>query len=541
MTAQAPSTTPSTTATTLTFDRDAENERRPEGSSSSSPGSGDGFQIKGLARHSMVYLLGIILSKAVSFVMLPVYTRFLTPGDYGIMELIEMTLDVISIIAGGGIATGIFRFYHKADTEAERKAVVSTALQFLAATYVVVALGVWFAAPWLSSLVFRTAVYAPLVRIAACTLVFQSLFIAPMAFIRVSNRSPVFVAISLSKLVLSLSFNIYFVVHLRMGARGVLTSNLIANAVIGTALVAMVLRNVGLSWSAGTARSLVRYGIPLIWTQFATFIATFGDRYFLQHVSNVTSVGLYTLAYQFGFILGTVGYMPMELVWVPARFAAAKRPDRDEILARAFIYINVWLLSAAVGLTLFIGDVLHVMTTPAFYPAATYVPLILVAYVWQGWATFLDLGIHMRERTEYITLANWLSAGTALVGYAVLIPHLYALGAAIATAAAFFVRFAATYWFAQRLWPVKYRWTPVVRQVAIGLVVCLASLSMPAAANNLISIGVHALLFVVYLVGLWTLGVLSANERRQAIQFLRRTIDALRPRRAEAVISRSIS
>ena len=109
MTVQAPSA-PSTTATTLTPELDLENEARPEGSSSPSPASGEGFQIKGLARHSMVYLLGIILSKAVSFLMLPVYTRFLTPGDYGIMELTEMTLDVISIIAGGGIATGIFRF-----------------------------------------------------------------------------------------------------------------------------------------------------------------------------------------------------------------------------------------------------------------------------------------------------------------------------------------------------------------------------------------------------------------------------------------------
>jgi len=489
----------------------------------------------------MVYLLGIILSKAVSFVMLPVYTRYLTPGDYGVMELIEMTLDVVSIIAGGGIATGIFRFYHKAETEAERKAVVSTALQVLAASYVVIAVGVWFLAPPLSSLVFRTDEYASLIRIAAGTLVFQSLFIAPMAFIRVSNRSQFFVAISLSKLVLSLSFNIYFVVHLQMGARGVLTSNLIANALIGTTLVALVLRKVGVSWSGGTARSLVRYGVPLIWTQFATFLATFGDRYFLQHVSDVTSVGLYTLAYQFGFILGTVGYTPMELVWVPARFAAAKRPDKDEILSRAFVYINVWLLSAAVGLTLFIGDVLHVMTTPAFYPAAKFVPIILAAYVLQGWATFLDLGIHMRERTEYITLANWLSAGTALLGYALLIPRFFGLGAAIATGAAFFVRFATTYWFSQRLWPVKYRWTPVLRQIAIGLAVCLPALMLPSPANSAISIALHALLFGVYLLGVWRLGVLSVDERRQAIQFLRRIIDNVRPRRTEAAVPTSVS
>ena len=81
---------------------------------------------RGVVRHTLIYGLGTLLQKGVSFLMLPLYTRLLTPTDYGILALIDMTLDVISIGAGAQLAYAIFRFYHKADTEAERHTVVST-------------------------------------------------------------------------------------------------------------------------------------------------------------------------------------------------------------------------------------------------------------------------------------------------------------------------------------------------------------------------------------------------------------------------------
>src|SRR5690348_17096452 len=313
-------------------------------------------RLGGIARHSLVYALGLLLSKVVSFVMLPIYTRYLTPGDYGAMELIGMTLDVIAMIAGAGMATGIFRYFHKAESEAERRSVVSTALQILASSYLTVAVIAFVIAPMLSRLVFGSAVYGPLVQIGAGTLAFQSLIVVSLAFIRVKNRSVAFVIANLAKLLLALSLNIYFVVILKQGARGVLTSTLISTAIVGIVLTLILIREVGFRWSTEASRNLFRYGVPLIGTQFATFIATFGDRYFLQHASNVSAVGLYTLAYQFGFILASLGYTPVEMVWVPARFNVAKRADRDEVFARMFVYLNFWFLSVAVGMALFISD-----------------------------------------------------------------------------------------------------------------------------------------------------------------------------------------
>src|SRR5688572_9044388 len=80
-----------------------------------------------LGKHTLVYTAGIILGKVASFVMLPVYTRYLTPADYGVLELLGMTIDVIGMITGIGLVAGVFKFYSAEEDAAEKNAFMSTA------------------------------------------------------------------------------------------------------------------------------------------------------------------------------------------------------------------------------------------------------------------------------------------------------------------------------------------------------------------------------------------------------------------------------
>jgi O-antigen/teichoic acid export membrane protein len=123
-----------------------------------------------------------------------------------------------------------------------------------------------------------------------------------------------------------------------------------------------------------------------------------------------------------------------------------------------------------------------------------------------------DIGIQVRERTEFQTLANWMGAIVALAGYALLIPRLFGLGAAIATAASFAVREWAVYWFSQRLWPVHYRWGPVMRLLLVAVATCLLGIALPPL-RLWASIGVRLLLLVAYTGALWHIGVLSVDDR----------------------------
>jgi O-antigen/teichoic acid export membrane protein len=444
------------------------------------------------------------------------------------MELIELALDLIATVAGARIAVGIFRYYHKARDPESQNAVVSTAFLVLSLSYLSVGLVTALCAEPLSRLVFGSDANAPLIRLAAGALACTSLTIAPLTFIRVRELSKIFVLANASLLLVKVALNLVFLVGLGLGVKGVFLSNLLGNLLVGGALGTYLVRNVGLRWSRSATRDLLRYGVPLVGTQLATFFATFGDRFFLNAAADEAAVGLYSLAYRFGFLLAAVGYMPFELVWEPERFAVARRADRDEVLARGFVYLNLLMLPAAVGISLFVREVLVLMATPAFHPAAAIVPLIVIAYVFQGWAGIQDIGILIREKTEYVTLANWVAAAVALVGYAIFIPRFLAWGAAGVTVVAFAVRYAGVYWASQRLWPVRYRWGPVLRMAALGAATCAAGFALPPL-GLWTTLAAKAALFAVFLLAIWRLGGLEPDERRELAGMAASLRAALRP------------
>jgi O-antigen/teichoic acid export membrane protein len=471
--------------------------------------------LQGIGKHALIYGLGMVLSRAVSFVMLPVYTRYLTPADYGVMALVEMTLDFISIVGGAQLALGVFRFYHKTDDEEAKRQIVSTSFLLVGLLYAIVGTGVFSAAGLLSHLLFGDGAQTSIIRVAALNLAVGALLIVPMALARVKDLSVLFVGANLVKLFIALAFNILFIVVMELGVIGIFLASLISNGLVGGALVVWLVRRVGIRFSRTGTRNLLRYGVPLMGMQIATFMATFSDRYFLQALSDESVVGLYSLAYQFGFLLMVVGFTPIDMVWGPKRFEVARQDDRDSTLASGFVILNVVLLSTALGITVYVGDVLRIMATPAFHSAADVVPLILIAYVFQAWASVQDIGILVRERTEYLTLANLVSAGVALIGYAVLIPRYLQWGAAVATVLAFATRYGLTYWYSQRLWRVRYRWKPVL--IAVGWTSSVAGIALMLPELGLVlSLFIRTGLVFIFFGGLWTLPILAPSERASA-------------------------
>jgi O-antigen/teichoic acid export membrane protein len=478
-------------------------------------------------RHTLVYGVGIVVGKVISIVMLPFYTRYLTPADYGVMQLVDMTLDIVAIFAGTRIASGVFRFYHKAQDEADRLSVLSTASVLLIVSFGFFATATGVAAPAVSRLVFGSPAQTTLIRLAAASLGVQALVGVPLALLRLEERSVRFTVFSTSKLLLQVTLNVLFLAVFRLGVKGIFISTLVANVALALAVGAPFFVRSGLRFSRLWARALMRYGVPLMGTQIATFVVTFGDRYFLRVASNVTEVGLYSLAYQFGFMVSALGFEPFATMWEPTRFEIATRPDRDELYARAFVYMNLLLLTVTLGIGLFVGDFIHVMVAPSYFRAEALVPIILVAYVLQSWAQFFEVGVLIRERTELIALVNWLSAGAALLGYALLIPRWHGLGAAIATAVAFAVRQIATQIASQHLLPIRYQWRPVWRLVAAAATVYAVSLLLPRLPIWE-SIVLHSMLVCGYGLLVWFTGVIHPDDRERLRVFVGTAMRRLR-------------
>lgn len=463
----------------------------------------------------------MLLSRAVSFLMLPVYTRYLTTADYGVLQLLDMTVDISYVLFAAGMTAGMSIFYFAATSDKERGDIVRTAF---AAEMVLVLIGsavVFASAPQIWQNVLKGAGEPLFVRIAAVSFTFQMLSAVPMALLQIQQRAKAVMTLSLARLTLQLTLNIVFIVVLKLGVMGILLSTLTAGVLQGTGLLIWLRRAAPGHVRMPIVHRLREFGVPLQISAIGGFLLSFGDRFVLEAHHGPSAVGLYALAYQFGFLLSQLTSEPMIKAWAPQRILLASEPRevRDKRYNLGLSYFNLILITVATGIGVFVQPVIRVMTTAPFHPAARLVPVILAAYVVQGWGEATGFGIALSRKTEYHTFTTWISVGVVAVLYGTLIPRYGGMGAAVATLGAFMVRTALLYHWSQQVWPVTYRMRRNVLLTMYGATAVVVAYAAPEF-GILRQAAFSCLLVAIYAVLAWKT-VLERDDRQLVKRIIR--------------------
>jgi O-antigen/teichoic acid export membrane protein len=472
-----------------------------------------GPSIGRLGRNTLIYSAGVFAHRIISVLMLPIYTRVMTPADYGVLDLLQMVTDVAALLLTAGLTAGLQRFYFQTGDAERRRAIVSTAFIMLTGFALVGTLALLGLAGPIAQFALGGGGTPRMVRIAALNFSLGMLSAVPLTLMQTEEKASLHLKVTLGKLVLGLSTNLLFVVYFRRGAEGILLGTLVTNIVIGGWTAAWLIRRTGLAFDPHWLRELRRFGVPYQVSWAGSFLLTFGDRFFLQAAHGASSVGLYSLAYQFGFILAQVAGTPFIQAWRPQRFqfVDAPRERRDHATREGFFFLSLVLITGATATCLFVEPFLRLMTTKSFFGAATLVPLIALAYVVETWANAVSFGIEVSEQTRYNAYATWTSALVALALYALLIPRFGGYGAALATVGGFGVRLLLLLHWSQGLWPVDYGWGRPLLTAGLSATVTLTYIWI-APARIGAQIGVSVALFLAFLAATWAI-CLNREER----------------------------
>src|SRR5579864_7301393 len=132
-------------------------------------------EIKKLTKHTSIYSLGNILSKAVGFFLIPFYTHYLTPADYGTLELLDLSTALVGLLLNIWMNSSVVRYYYEYEDEKNRNQVVSTALIATGAAAAVVSCGGMIWARGLSMLILKSPNYYQFIWLISATLFFTCL------------------------------------------------------------------------------------------------------------------------------------------------------------------------------------------------------------------------------------------------------------------------------------------------------------------------------------------------------------------------------
>ena len=472
-----------------------------------------------MVKHTSIYMIGDIVRHSVSIIMLPIYTRYLTPEDYGTIELLSMLIDFATIIFGARVGQAVFRFYCRATLEHEKKSVIASAL-FLG--FIFNGLGsiviILLAEP-LAVAIFSDPSLKYVIALFSITMFLIPLSQVPLTYLRARQKPWLFLVFSFLRLILQLSLNIYFVVHLELHVEGVIYSAVISGTVMAIILLFYTIRRVGFAVQLNMCKKLLSFSIPLKLASIGTFYLTFGDRYVLNMFWDLSQVGIYALAYRFGFIFTLLAWTPFEKMWDAEKYSIVEMKNAKAVYQRTFLYTSTYLIFLGLCISLFSKDLLKVMSDPAFHSASEIIPIIILAYILQAWTKFCNLGILLERKTIYITYSETIAAVFITIAYFSLIPAFGTFGAAWATVIGFYSRFYWTNRKAKEYYDMELPWKKVLLLLAIASSLFFISLLVPE--NILLSILLRSLLVIIFISFIFISPLLSQEEKNEILSVIR--------------------
>jgi O-antigen/teichoic acid export membrane protein len=405
-------------------------------------------------RHSAVYGLGNVVAKAIGFLMVPFYTHYLAPVDYGTLEILDLSMSLLGMLLNMGMTAALLRCYSSVPTLREKNRAVSTAFLFVTVTGLLTFMAGTALARPATGMLLGPGVPSTYLLMSFSSFVLGYIANLPRTYLRAIEASGAFVMVDTAALILMLGLNIYFIAVLKIGLVGILLSSLISASLQVILLSFWTFKKAGFGFSGRLLRQMMGFGLPLIFSNLALFTLNFADRFFLKHFQSLDAVGIYAVGYKFAFMLNYLIVQPFFVMWQGRMYEIHKRPDHAAVFSQIFMLYSILLMYAGLALSVFSPEVVGLMVGRSFSGGVEIIPVVTLAYVFCGIGYFAQLGMFLTNRTKII---GGLSAGAAVLNLGLnyfLILHGGMLGAAWATLLSFAAIAGASYWCSQRLLPL---------------------------------------------------------------------------------------
>lgn len=432
-------------------------------------GSNISKTIRETIQHGVIYGFGSILSAGIGFLLIPLYTRLLSPSDYGILSLLTITSSIAGTVFQMGMNSAMFRSYYDYDDAQSRSRVISSAFYILLTSFLLLAILGYFLSPFLSRSVIGDSAYTKYLYLAIATTGFGFLSALPFSVYRARKLPKKYVFFRILFFTLSVGAIIYFVAIALWGIWGVILANFLVSLISAGTLLFTIRGSLKLAPSWTESSRMLSFGLPLIPQNISGFVLTSAASYFLRAFCTTADVGIYNLGYKFGDVFRCLLILPLSMVWSPAILSIKDEDFADEYYSRAlsyFMLIGGWLVLC---LSLLSKEAIQIMSDESFWDAYKIVPLIAISCLFMGTQRILSVGISLKRKTQYGAAVFIAGALLNLVLNYFLIPRFAMWGAALATAISYLSINVMKYPIVMKLHKVEYEWKRITKITFCGI------------------------------------------------------------------------
>jgi O-antigen/teichoic acid export membrane protein len=464
--------------------------------------------LRRLATTGAAYTAASILSKLIAVALLPLYTRYLTPADYGVAEVLFAAVVAASIVVRFGVIEAVLRFYYKSGEDPDAVVATSFATLFWLSTAAAL-IALPFAEPISEALLVRPA--PDLARIAIGGLWVATLHEYLLTLFRLEERAKAFFAVTIANVLAAIALTVVLVVGEGEGARGLLLGSYVSGAAFVLGLIVVHRRRLALWADRDLLRRMLRFGLPTMPAELSLYALNFVDRIIIFRALGATEAGLYALAVKFAQAVNIL-VRGFQLAWPPLAYSIRDDDEARRVYAAvvtwfvagcAFVVVGIWLLARWIA---------RALAAPEFFESYEAVGLISTAVTLYALYMVQLVILGRTGRTEFNFPATAAALAVNVVLNLILVPPLGIVGAGLALVASYLVVVALMYGFTQRLFPVPYEWMRLARVVLVSAaLVGLGELLLPT--DGLPGLAARIALWLTYPAILLATGFFSPEER----------------------------
>jgi O-antigen/teichoic acid export membrane protein len=470
--------------------------------------------LKRLVRSLAAYQVADVVSKFIAVLLLPVYTRYINPTGYGVVELLANGVIFISILVRFGMIEAFLR-YHFSDADQQRRdALARGAVIFLLiATTIAVAILAALSSP-LSKLVLGHQDATTFLVAVLGLWTFTNLELA-YALLRVDERVGAYAAASLINVAITIAASVVLVVGLGDGARGLLLGNYGASTLVLFGLWWTMRHRLLPRHAVGAERlgQLLRFGLPTVPAEASVYALSIVDRYYVYHDRSPALAGLYSIAIK---LAGAVAFIvrAFQYAWPPLAYSVTDDAEAARLyglVTTYYVLISGWVVA---GLALEGRWVLRLLAAHAYFRAYRALPWVSLGWAMYGlWVVFLVIAGRAKVTTRNFPAAlAGLVANVALL--VALVPPLGIAGAGIALCGAYAVMLLVMHLLTRRAFSVAFEWRRLLQVIVVmGAIAAAGDLLLPT--HGAVGFLSRAAAFVAIPVVLWATGFAHPRELGQ--------------------------
>ncbi len=472
-------------------------------------------QLKHVFKTSAIYSIGNLANKVIGFVLLPLYTDYLTTHDYGVLGILEATATILVAVLSFRIPTAMIRWCSDTENAEQQRSLVFTSFVSLFLLVLCVNALLQPFSENFSILFFEKTDFKLFFQLLFLSVGLEILGRIPLEFLRFEEKAFNFISVNLLKLMVMLSLNVYLIAWRGMGVEGILISQVVGHGLVLLVTSVYLISNFRYKFDLPALREMLRYGFPLIFSTLSAMLITLADRYILPYFHDYDDLGIYSLAYKIASVTNVFLITSFQLGFLPIAFKRHGEPDFKPFLNKVFVYFGLLLTTCTLFISFFSKEIIKTFSKDtAYWEAYGLVPIIGMVFILNGLEYLFTLGFHFTKKTKYHINIVLVGLIVNITLNLLLIPKYGAYGAAWATVATGIITVIYSYNLSQRFYKVDYELGKIYRLVLISIIFVLVLYAINDS-ELYIRFSLKILLLILFPVILWIIGFFDIKELEQ--------------------------